>query len=365
MAITAKRNRRKNYKAHEAIPVSLDIGNGRVKYMNLDDPDSAFVDSFPSVYSVEYGEHAIGFRAAGLTRGNDFLISWNGKTYAVGDTVRSHGLTPVEIRHQSRISTDFYRVMFAAALTRLVIPTSDIEPAVIQPIVSLPPAYFNDAETQRKALAGEYVISVGSRTYQYIVPENLIEVVIEGFGAAMWAALDEYGGVDRSPTSIFGKTVGILDCGTWSTNLVMLDNAQLQRRGTTTSPHGLSDIHKKLVALAAENGVMVEASDADKVLNQKWYLKAGDRVDIKRFHKSWSAEWAENCDALIQTHWNGGNAVQAIILAGGGAPLVAPILRKRYKHLQTFDDIHNSWAANCDGAGRYLLFLRRTKYKVS
>src|SRR5262249_38742749 len=91
--------------------ISLDLGNGFTKVRA-----GRRRFSFPSVIAVE-DQTTAGFEAQGLTSNHDFLIEYNGKKWAVGETVLTHGLMPVMIAHRSRITTEYYKVLFAAALS--------------------------------------------------------------------------------------------------------------------------------------------------------------------------------------------------------------------------------------------------------
>src|SRR5574339_428193 len=88
--------------------MSADLGKGWVKVKSSTDERI-----YRSVYSAE--SESIYFDSPFDANGQ-FLIEYEGKRYAVGDTVYTKGLVPIHIEDRSRINTGFYRILFASAL---------------------------------------------------------------------------------------------------------------------------------------------------------------------------------------------------------------------------------------------------------
>lgn len=330
--------------------LSVDLGNGYTKVIS-----SNRRNSFPSVISVE-DETAREFDARGLTGDRDFIIEYAGRRWAIGETVQTHGLLPVAIAHRTRIQHEYYKVLFAASLA-----ASFLRTATVHAVVSLPPGAYWDREAQKDTLSGEYKISFGGspNTYTYTVPRDELRVLPEGFGTAALFCLDREGQIKDS--WLFGTSVGVVDVGTYTTDFVMLDNMKLVRRGTDSFPHALHDIHTRLRTYAASQGVDLDIHEVDDVLQKGYFLKGGERHSIAEHTKNWAAELSQAITAHLRTVWNGGNAVEHILVTGGGMRYVAPHIEDEFNHSRHFesdeDEDIKPWEANCEGAYRFSLFL--------
>ena len=334
---------------------SYDIGNGRVKGRSSTQKTPL---SFPATISVEQ-DSMQGFAGAGLSPDNDFVIEFEGKRYAVGDTVYSHGLIPVTIAHRSRIGTDYYRVLFAAALAATI-----QQPAEVAAVVSLPPAAYWDKDKQKQILAGEYTVGFKGRTLTYQVPLELLRVVPEGWGTVCLYCLDQQGQVKDD--TLFNTVVGVVDVGTYITDLVMLDKLKIIRRGTDSLPHALHDIHTKLRDFVASQGVDLDVYQADDVLQQGFYRKSGRHHSITEQKDEWAGELTQAIAGVIRTKWNGGDDVDWIIVTGGGGPYIKSILAQEFEHVTMLDEHETrvpAYFANCEGAYRYALLRDAEKQR--
>jgi hypothetical protein len=350
---TIKRSsrRRATYNKADLVPASIDVGNGTTKAKAT---AGGPVISFPSTYSVQH-QALEGWEAAGLDLADDFVIEMSGTAFAIGDTVLDRGLIPVQIRHQSRIKTEYYQILFAAALSQLF-----KRDAVIRAVVSLPPMMYFDRQTQIDSLAGEYMIKSGNsrKARRYLIPRKEMIVIPEGFGAAMTLALDKTGRPrDKSAAfDVFTDVIGVVDIGTYTTDLLQLDRLKPIQRGVETLAHGLTNLHDKVRAFCQSQGVTVDPHEADSVLQRGSFLRQGTWIGITEQRDLWALELARAIEGLIRSKWDGGNAVAAILLTGGGAPYVEGFLAHEFPHI--FIVRGDPWAANCEGAFRYLALLQ-------
>lgn len=329
--------------------ISLDIGNGFVEYVS-----STQKGSFPSVIAVS-DKSVDGF--SGMSESNDFLIEYNGKQWAIGHTVYTSGLMPVSITHRSRVETEYYRVLFAAALAVSAQQTTEIKV-----IVSLPPAAYWDKEKQKDILAGEYVVKYAGRNITYTLPRENIFVIPEGFGTAALFCLDEHGILGNS--DIFNQEVGVVDVGTYTTDFVHLSSMKLVKNSTDSIPHALHDIHERIKTYAASQGVDIDPYRLDDVLRQGYFLKGGRQINILPQIDEYRDQLSKTISGRLRSLWNGGDNVQIIIITGGGADYIADLLSLEFEHVRIVTDIERrigSWECNAEGAYRYLLFVEGMK----
>jgi hypothetical protein len=341
--------------ASNNVLVSLDIGNGYVKGRG---PDGLSI-SYPSVVSV-VSETLDGFDFQ-VSPNDDFVIGFDGKKWAVGETVYFKGLTPITIAHRSRINTDFYRVLFASALVELV-----RQPAVINLVISLPPAAYWDKEKQKNTLSGVYEVNMVDRggrykTFKYNVPIESIRVIPEGVGTICTMVLDGKGS-EKADNRLAHSVTGVVDVGTYTCDLVQLDRLKIVRSGCDTLPHALHDIHDRLRTYAASEGYDLDMYKADEVLQRGYFTKSGRRHHIEDMRDVWAGELAQSVSAMIRTTWNGGDDVEAIIVTGGGAPYIERLLAMEFPHVRIIEDVE-PFFANCEGGYRYGLLHQRVKGK--
>lgn len=327
--------------------MSADLGNGfckvKTKTRRL---------SFPSVVSVE-DERLASFEAVGLSSNHDFVIGYDDRKWAVGETVYTRGLVPVSVQHRTRIGTEYYKVLFAACLALGIGQTS-----TVHAILSLPPGAYTDKDDLVNTLAGEYKVVHGKKTQTYTVPRDCFRVIIEGFGTAALFCLNPKGEItDRG---IFEAEVGIIDVGTFTSDFIQLSKMKLVRGGTDTLSHALSDVHQKLRTYAAKEGVNLDPYEAEIAFRQGYFKKGGRLISITEPREAWSKELATLIDAHLRRLWDGGNRVEEILITGGGGPFVADYLKGWHSHVRPFDQTKASvaaWESNAEGAYRYALFL--------
>lgn len=334
--------------------LSCDIGNGYVKLRSATNNTG-----YMSVVG-DVSETLDGF--AGVNAEQDFIIGFEGKQIAIGETVYYKGMTAEVIRHPSRIETSFYRKLFASALVA-GIPGNPKKPTDVEVILSLPPAYYYDREKQKERLAGTYEIEVpddGGRWTKviYNVPFANMRVIPEGVGTVCMIALND-DGTERGDTKLHQKVVGVVDVGTLTTDLIKLDNLRIVRDGCTSEEVALNFIYKKLRMFAQHYGITIQEHRYQAVIDKGYFSVQGEPVYLGDEMSKWSAELAQMADGYIRKMWSGGNDVEEIILTGGGARYVYADLRKVYRHVRlASDNALELFQGNADGGYRYGMLRR-------
>jgi len=332
------------------ILVSLDIGNGYVKARG---PNNISV-SYPSLVA-EVVENMPGFDFS-LNGAGKFVIGYRDHQWAIGDTVRYEGMAVQSVTHRSRISMDFYRVLFASALSEVVRTSGRIKA-----VISLPPAAYFDKERQKAVISGVYDVQraagPGPVKFHYELDANDIRVIPEGLGSVCVLALDEQG-KQRGNNYLLTEAVGIVDVGTYTTDLIQLDHLRLVKAGCTSIQTALHQIHERLRTYASSCGVDMLPHETDMILQRGYFLKLGDRVRFDDVVMDWARELATVISGQIRSVWNGGDGVDRIIITGGGAEYVEPFLKLEYPHLRLIEETE-PFFANCEGGYRYGLLRER------
>lgn len=331
---------------------SGDLGNGYIKCRS----SMCEADSYRSVISVV--STMLGNFKLDLSRKNhDLIIGFEGKTYAVGETVETHGLTPVNISHRSRIKTDYYRVLFASALARTI--WEDCAPDVV---LSLPPAAYWDRDVLKAALSGTYVVEIPSfKTITYEIPPEHIKVIPEGVGAVCLLVLDEKGYEKKTQIDLANLPVGIIDIGTYTTDFIQLDSLRIVRRGCDSLQHALHDVHQKLRAYCQKAGYDLDAWQVDRVLNQGWFMLQGEKHYFTDQIDNWFSELVPAISGQVRTLWNGGDDVAQILITGGGSLYTYDMLAMEFPHLRIVEEGVLPHLVNCEGGYRWGLLRERAR----
>jgi hypothetical protein len=334
--------------------LSCDIGNGYVKLRSATN-----LTGYMSVVG-DVSETLDGFQ--GVNSEQDFIIGFEGKQIAIGETVYFKGMTAEVIRHPSRIETGFYRKLFASALAAGV-PGNPKRPTEVEVVLSLPPAYYFDREKQKERLAGTYEVEVpddGGRWVKvvYNVPYANMRVIPEGVGTVCMIALND-DGTERGDTKLHQKVVGVVDVGTLTTDLIKLDNLRIVRDGCTSEEVALNFIYKKLRTFAQHYGITIQEHRYQSVIDKGHFSVQGEPIPLDNEMSKWSTELAQMVDGYIRKMWAGGNDVDQIILTGGGARYVYTELCKIYRHVRlASDNALELFQGNADGGYRYGMLRR-------
>lgn len=322
--------------------MSADLGKGWSKVRS-----SSQALSFQSVIAIESG--SVDFDTP-FNPETAFMIEYEGERWTLGETVYNRGGLAINIESRQRINTDFYKVLFVGAMTAVLKNSCEVHP-----ILSLPPGSYYDKNKQKAQLAGNYQVTVFQngtpKTLEFVVPLEHIRVVPEGFGTICSFVLDEDGRMIDD--TLFKNVVGIVDVGTLTYDLIMMDKLQLVRRSTDSFNGALNIVHKRIKEYASKMGVDIPDYKLDQCLKNRYFLKDGKPESLIIVIETAAKELAQAIEARILSLWNDGNDVEYILLTGGGASLAYDyIIEKFGQRVYIVEDMPHF--ANCEGAWRYL-----------
>lgn len=303
---------------------SIDIGAGNVKKR-----DRNGLSGFPSILSpINSADDSY----ADFQTSDPFIITTGFESNAIGETVREMGLMPVSVAHESRIKDKFYKTMFMAAMSQSYKDLS----GDIKVVLSLPPKFYWQKDTLKESLCGEYEYSVsekgGWRKVNFMLPFQNIAIIPEGFGT-LCSMLFTPEGFEIRDVEYTSQDIGIIDVGTYTTDLLHFSKLSLQRGTTTSVPQALSRLHAAIDQFANAQGVTLQRHELDGVFHAGYFLREGEEISVTNVIEQWAANLADVIVGNVRTHWNGGNMVRWLILTGGGANVVYPYLLRAFKHV--------------------------------
>lgn len=338
--------------------ISADLGNGWTKVKS-----SSGNSTFRSVISVD--SQSIDFTMP-FDAEKRFKIEYGGQKYSVGDTVFTDGLLPLQIEDRSRIETGFYKILFAASMASVLKQST-----TVSPVVSLPPASYWDRGKLKEYLAGVYEVTVPqgnnkTRTLTFDVPIENIRVIPEGMGAICELCLSETGRESPDAETLFNSTVGVLDIGALTADVLKFLNLRLSRNGTDSSDFGVSkSVLKSIKQHASKHGISLPDHQLDQILRQGYYIDGsikGNRRDISSEIDEWIRHEAVSIEGFVRSQWGGGNDVEYIIVTGGGAHLIYPHIARIFGEDRVFTSGNGEpQFSNCEGGYRYGLLREMTR----
>lgn len=252
---------------------------------------------------------------------------------------------------RSWIKSDDYYSLFLAALTELTTATV-IE---LRIVTGLPVAFYGDKTTLRDLLLGEHRPQRLDRHAQVF---KVVEcrVIPQPFGCLLAEALDDRGGVVNHV--YMTGTCGVIDCGGRTTNLLSVSRLSEVVRESASVNVGAWDavravepwLNTHCPDLELRDHQIVDALIAREV---KYY---GKPVDLTEAVDAALEPMAEQVIAEATQLWNGGAALDAILVSGGGALLLAPYIQAHFPHARVVGD---PVFANAIGYWRFAQHLGR------
>lgn len=302
--------------------VSVDIGSVDVKAHS-----STATVTFPSIVAPEQG----GIRFEGL--GSDyFTIELNGERLALGRTAYSLGHIQISDMGRARVQGDTYRRLAAGAFASVLGRSTPISLIASLPIRF----YMGKTEDLKESLAGDYRIEYEGRSLRFKLDYDDVHIIPEGFGSLCSLILNPMGQVING--ELADMRVGIVDIGGRTTDMLMFDSLELQPAlSTGMNKSGLSIIWQVLDNQIEEYyGRSLTLIELDEALHTGYFRNGPDRIDIRSEITVAAETLASSIIASINSLWDDGNAVEQIVLTGGGAPFIAPFMS--YRHVLNIDD---------------------------
>ena len=165
-----------------------------------------------------------------------------------------------------------------------------------------------------------------------------VKVIPQPFGALLAATLDDNGRIITDNELATGS-VGVIDVGGKTTNLLSVHRLSEIGRETASVNAGAWDAVRGLRSwldthcpdLELRDHQVVEAIVARQV---KYY---GESLALSRQVEDVLEPLAEQILAQATQLWNGGAALDAILVSGGGALLLGPLIRRHFRHARVVE----------------------------
>ena len=320
-----------------AMILSVDIGYGYTKGVG---PDGLRF-SFPSVIGTA---EDISF-ATDLIRGEEEkAIKYRDWQFFYGEQAVLQSRIQSAIFDRSRVHDHTYKMLFVAALVEMAKSVPDA--GRINVVTGLPVDFFGDRPDVIKSLEGVYRVTA-DRVIRVAVES--VFVAPQPFGSLFREVLNEQGKIANS--DVEKGRVGIIDVGTFTTDLIVSDELRYVQRLSGSIRIGWSKVINHVQqALGDLYRLELMPHEVDQALQAQEVRVRGEPVSLEPLIEPAIAEIQAAIIARARDLWGEGVRLDTILVSGGGGPHLYEAIHDVYPHARLLD---NAFWANAEGLYRF------------
>jgi plasmid segregation protein ParM len=231
------------------------------------------------------------------------------------------------------IESDGWYALALASLTELTSAT--VADLVI--VTGLPVAFYADKAIVRDRLLGEHKVQREDRRAQSLRVTDC-RVIPQPFGALLSVTLDNRGRIVDE--ALATSAVGVIDVGGKTTNLLSVYRLSEVGRETASVSVGAWDAVRAIKTWLANHYSDLELRDhqvVDAIIARQvnYY---GEPVDLGAVVDAVITPMAEQVIAEATQLWNGAASLDVILITGGGALLLGPMIETHFRHTRMIDE---------------------------
>ena len=264
---------------------------------------------------------------------NDIVLNLADGTFLVGQgAVEQSRFAPRWEDRDWIKSGEYYRLVLAA-MTELTTATS----CELTVVTGLPVAYYTDKDRLRDLLLGEHRASrEGRRSQVFRVTD--CRVIPQPFGSLLSLALDNRGRVQD--TELSEGTVGVIDAGSNNTNLLSVNRLAEIAKETASVNVGSWDAARMVQGWLDNHCPDLELRDHQimEAMINRTIPYYDEKIDLSEIVDAALEPMAAQIVAQATQLWNAGASLSAILVSGGGALLLGPAIKKRFRHARVVED---------------------------
>lgn len=319
--------------------VGIDIGYGQTKALSSTGASAVFPSAVGLADPQGFRLHLNG---ATPTVTSHQTVSLDGVPYLVGEPAVRHARALVQPRDRDWLETPPYRILWHAALERVLLPGLEF---II--VTGLPVSFYHDRERLQQV-----VTQVLDERH---VAAQQIKVIPQPFGSFFDAMFDPQGALVNDAR--LQAHVGLIDVGYFTTDVVEVRELEYVQKGSGSIAVGVATILDTLRGLLTERvGRVVTAQEAEQVLHTHHLRFRGQEHDVHESCLVAVHDVALAVSTYVRQLWGAGDQFDRIVLTGGGGPLVHALLAEQWPLLEL---THAPLLANARGYVRYALHCGR------
>lgn len=270
----------------------------------------------------------------------EFLITVGRKSYQIGQAAVRQSRFIARREDRAWIESDEYYNLFLAALTELT-PAHWADLVIV---TGLPVAFFDDKDRLKAKLMGEHHVQRQGRNAQTFKVTD-VKVIPQPFGALLSEVLNNRGEIVNQ--DLTGQ-VGVIDIGGKTTNILSVNHLDEVVKETTSVTLGAWDIVRQVREFLTKRCPDLDRRDHQLVdaIKTKKITYYGQPVNLEPALDDILEPMAQQIISQASQLWNGAAALDAVLVAGGGAHLLGSYLTRHYPHARI---VENPTFANAVG----------------
>lgn len=283
------------------------------------------------------------------------------KQWVVGEAAYDLGLTRDGATTFSRYGTEEWYALVAATFIKLYSKRS----GAIALTYSLPVTAFRQGlhEKVTEWLLQPFQVVLDGKLLTYEVLPDMINGIPEGFGSLCYQCLSE-SGKRFSDRDLAGARVAVLDFGGFTFDITTYDALSVGPVNDSFSS-GLIHVRKRVnQALKKRFGrdTDISSKDLDRTIRTKRYGQSGyAEEDVSDIVDAALAELMKVALDKWSIDLGNGYDLDAVIISGGGGPVIGPLLKPRLNHGNIIIIPEGqAHLANAIGSLRHRRFMRLT-----
>lgn len=299
--------------------IALDVGHSAVKVVVNSPllPQGRHSLLFPSVANsaIELSEPKAREAAARET------VNVDGRSFFFGETAVTQGTSDSESGLSDNwITTPQYAALALGAFQKLrQMPTPiSTDGAIV--VVGLPAKFFAQQKPTLHAIM------------QKLAPHALIVVLPQPMGPFMCVQFNDDGTESRNH-KMSSESWGIIEIGHYTTDFgVVRDGNWIDKNsGSCRGGHVLVD--QVVARVREERGYTLSLIEATRAVCDGWFKDYGSRIPVQPYIASSATILTDEVmDTVSRLLDKDARTLDGIVVAGGAAPLLYPVIHARYQH---------------------------------
>lgn len=274
--------------------IGLDIGYGTTKLID----SNGRVCSFKSIVGV--GEPQKINLLGGEDKGYIRVVKVGGNTYTVGEDAEKYNLPIVDVKQRNSIESLAFKALVLAAIGDSVNSAPDLKI-----ITGLPVKFHDDASILIKSINDVVSAEVG------VVPQpagSFFDLFLDNKGNVAWHELNN-------------SRVGIIDIGTYTTDILLVDSLNIVEALSGTVTVGLHRLTSSIINACKTEGIRQSLThvEAEKAFESGTVKKYGKEIDISSIVQVQKDNITKDIWSYVNSMWGKDERIDYIVLTGGGA----------------------------------------------
>lgn len=280
------------------------------------------------------------------------VLEWDGSRFVWGENVYTESRLHATTMGAEKAGSVTHKRLMLAALYELF----GAQDVTVNGLITTFPVldYSASKDLLRSKLAGTYSLKDGNgREFIYTIPNDAVKVLPEGLPTVYDALYNDAGNVTNEKLLGQGVSIGVVNIGTYTTDLIFVSNQKPNAALSNSSDVGLSKVWDEIMRVAkVTHKRSLTLHEADTAMKQGFYMTGNQRRDCGAVVEEMMEQIAETVAGEINRLWDNGAAVNHLIFAGGGAPHLNAYLSRRYPNneLYTFGTPEAAASTEMNGA---------------